>query len=178
MNSDCPVPSRRHDARHAAWVFLALLPALFARIDPLLVPPAGAVDRSAGLTLTLQLNNPTDRPDWIVLPARIEADYAYRGKHGRTQFSVDGARSATGVEVPAGEFRTVTLRLEGPLDTSADYVSLRLTQPSTNAIMFRQVPPGQPAAVAAAARPARVRTPMMVGDHMATSGSSLPPPVT
>ena len=125
----------------AAFLALVLLPlaSLHARIDLLLVPPERAVPPAAGLELTVYVNNPTDLPEEALLPLTVEADYASAQGPGRVTFTVIGGGAP--LRVPAMHRVTVKLRLDQPIDAKSGFVSLRLTDPASNAIMFEVTGP-------------------------------------
>ncbi len=123
---------------------LALLafatPALFARIDLLLVPPdndaAGEVAGEPGLKFTLCLNNPTAFNDTILLPLVIDATCSAGG--ARQSVQLEAIRPVTSyITVLAATRVDVELRLKTPLKGAGGFVSLRLDAPASNAIMFR-----------------------------------------
>ncbi len=150
-------PARLGRALRSMLVVLGLVSAaLEARIDVLLVPPGdGAVAATAGLPLKLHLNNPGSEAARIKLPALIEATYACGDHHGRAFFTLvdpppDNSHTYT---IGAADFAVITLRLTEPLQGGGAVVSLRLTHPASNVILFRRadVSPSRPAAVIAAA---------------------------
>lgn len=113
--------------------------ALHARVDLLLVPPESAVAAQRGLELTLHLNNPTERDETTHLPRDLVAHYASAAGHGRVRLSLADDRDEA-CHVPALTRRTIRLRLEESIPGPAGFVSLRLANPDTNAIMFELAP--------------------------------------
>jgi outer membrane phospholipase A len=132
-------------------LLLACLSALtlHARVDLLLVPPADKIGASAGQSFTLYVNNPTEKDETLVLPELLEADYASSAGHGRVLLSLINPSDAKRT-VRAMTRVTVPLRLAEPLKAGAGFVSLRLTHPASNPIMFEVLgnpttPGGKPA---------------------------------
>lgn len=118
----------------------ALVSTLCARVDLLLVPPTVPVTSTRDLELTLYLNNPTSRDDAIDLPETLFADYAsVDGHHHITLVVADSFGAHRPVK--AMTRAEVKLRVSEPLIGDSGFVSLRLTQPETNAIMFELAPP-------------------------------------
>ncbi len=135
-----------------ALTFALLLsaPVLFARVELLLVPPPEAVTGEAGLRFTLYLNNPTAFPGQIVLPRVLEAVCSSGGVRQRVQLEAVGDAKGV-IKVPAATRVTVDLRLKNAIvGASSGFVSLRLEEPESNAIMFELKPATPPAAVASA----------------------------
>ncbi len=137
----------------APFAATAARPDLAARIDLLLLPPAAAVAGVTGLELVVHLNNPTDRPETAQLPAQVEADYATELGPDRAVFAVVGG--ARTLVIPAMRRAEVRLRLLHALRATGGFVSLRLTAPPTNAIMFElsgpsPAPAAEPALLQAA----------------------------
>jgi outer membrane phospholipase A len=147
---------------------LALAP-LHARVDLLLVPPAGPVPAaSPGHELTLYANNPTDETDAVLrLPAVLTASYATKTSRGAVRFNVVRENAVPGATVTHDRdvvvitlkemsSQKITLRLLDALPATEGFVSLRLTNPESNTIMFEVVggsvapAPVTPAAVFAA----------------------------
>lgn len=105
------------------------------RIDLLLVPPAAPVSSPGELEITLYLNNPTNRDEAIDLPDTLTADYASSAGHHHVTLVI-ADRIGTHRAVPAMTRGEVKLRLASSLVSDGGFVSLRLTQPESNAIMF------------------------------------------
>lgn len=142
--------------RRLVPVLLLLLsaPLLSARIDVLLVPPAEAVIGEPGLRFTLYLNNPSPTPAQLVLPRVIEAICAVGGTRQRVQLEAVGDSSGV-IRIAAATRATVELRLKNTITgASSGFVSLRLEEPESNAIMFALKPAATPVPAAAPA-PAR-----------------------
>jgi outer membrane phospholipase A len=108
---------------------------LHARVDLLLVPPTEIIDASAGQTFTLFVNNPTEKDETLVLPALLEAEYGSSAGHGRVLLNLVNPSDAERT-VKAMTRLTVPLRLTEPLKAGTGFVSLRLTHPASNPIMF------------------------------------------
>ncbi|MDP3071457.1 MAG: phospholipase A [Opitutaceae bacterium] len=125
-----------------ALVCLAFSPALLARIDLLLVPPAEAVAGEAGLRFTLYLNNPTSFTDEILLPRVIAAICSSGEGRQRVQLEATGPELGL-VQVPARTRKTIELRLKQPLAGPGPFVALRLEAPASNMIMF-ELRPSEP----------------------------------
>ncbi|MBL9201127.1 MAG: phospholipase A [Opitutaceae bacterium] len=123
---------------------LVLVPALAARVDLLLVPPAEAVTGEPGLRFTLYLNNPTASPEEFLLPRVIAGVCSAGGVRQAVQFEAVGPEMGL-VQVPAATRRTIALRLKTALAGPGPFVSLRLEAPASNAIMFELRPPAEPA---------------------------------
>ena len=137
-------------------LFLALgASALHARIDLLLVPPDRPIVATPGCEFVVHLNNPTDRPEFAQLPKTVEADYASDRGRGRVTLEVVGG--ARELHVPAMRRLEVKLRLVDVLKAESGFVSLRISTPPTNAIMFELAGPTVPPPIAAAAAPPRSR---------------------
>jgi len=151
--------------RTFALLLLLFVPAGFlqARIDLLLVPPADAVTAGPGTELTLYLNNPTELAETMHLPREWFASYASDRGQGRVRL-VATSPVETECAVPPMSRRTVLLRMIDPIPGAAGFVSLRLTDPATNAIMF-EVLPAEPVAARSSASPAR-RPPLVPGRHL------------
>jgi outer membrane phospholipase A len=122
----------------------ALASTLCARVDLLLVPPTIPVASTRDFELTLYLNNPTSRDEVIDLPEMLPAVYASADGHHHTTLvladSLGGHR-----DVRAMTRAEVKLRLAEPLLGEPGFISLRLTQPETNAIMFELASSAAPA---------------------------------
>ncbi len=116
---------------------------LQARIDLLLVPPRDPVPGVRGVAFTLHLNNPTEFDETVVLPLRLEADYASSAGHSKVALVLANPNDARRI-VFAMTRVTIELRLAEPLKGAAGFASLRLTNPATNAIMF-ELDPAAPA---------------------------------
>jgi outer membrane phospholipase A len=124
---------------------------LGARVDLLLVPPVGPVEANPGHQLTLYVDNPTNQEDADVrLPTTITAVYATPTTRGVVRLTVVAADPASGavfntasgslvLKVPQMTSQTITLQLADALPVTEGFVSLRLTDPPTNTIMFRLV---------------------------------------
>ncbi|MBL9190255.1 MAG: phospholipase A [Opitutaceae bacterium] len=135
---------------------LACSPALLARIDLLLVPPAEAVTGEAGLRFTLYLNNPTAFAGEILLPRLIMATCS--AGDGRQQVQLEASGLELGlVQVPAYTRKTVQLRLKQALSGPGPFVSLRLNGLASNAIMFELKPAESRGDHPPAPRPASAR---------------------
>lgn len=132
----------------AALLLLALASVvpLRARIDLLLVPPEHAVTLAPGFEFTVHLNNPTDAPEIALLPAVVEAEYASQSGPGHLTLEVIGGNRTLSV---AAMHRTeIRLRVTQPIKAAGGFVSLRLINPVSNAIMFELAgvpPPAAPA---------------------------------
>ena len=146
------------------WAALIVVP-LGARVDLLLVPPVGSVEANQGQALTLYVDNPTNEEDADVrLPKTITAVYATPTTRGVVRLKVVAADLASGAvfnsarghlefKVPKMTSQAITLQLAEALPATEGFVSLRLTDPPTNTIMFKVV---KGAAVEASAAPAPV----------------------
>jgi len=155
----------------AAVFLLVFLPLATsrARVDLLLVPPEKPVPGKPGTEFTLYLNNPTDHDEIAFFPAEIGASYASSVGHGRVTLSlVDPHDIKRGV--PAMTRITVRMRLKEPIAGDAGFVSLRLTNPATNAIMFELDPnapaPVPPVETAPAPTPTAPSSPIVPGRHI------------
>jgi outer membrane phospholipase A len=129
---------------------LGIVASAQARVDLLLVPPVTSVTGQPGVEFTLYLNNPTEISEFAHLPVKVVADYATSTGHGRVRLALANPNDAD-VPVPPMSRKTILLRLEDPISGNGGFVSLRLTSPETNAIMFE---------LAAAAPPIAVRSPI------------------
>ena len=124
----------------AHWVvFLALAAAARAQFETLLVPPTEPVQAGQVMRVTLYLNNPTTVAATFKFPAAMEATFASPTEQ-RTQ-AVGSLEIAAGreIELLPMSFTRTTLTVTVP-DTLAGNVSLRLTEPRTNPILFVVVP--------------------------------------
>lgn len=151
--------------RSFALLLLLFVPGGFlqARIDLLLVPPAGAVTAGPGTELTLYLNNPTELAETMHLPREWFASYASERGQGRVRL-VATSPAESECAVPPMSRRTVVLQLIDTIPGAGGFVSLRLTDPATNAIMF-EVLPAEPVAARSSTSPAR-RPPLVPGRHL------------
>lgn len=131
---------------------LALTATANARVDLLLVPPAAPVASPHDLELTLYLNNPTNRDDAIDLPETLAADYASSDGHHHIVLAIADSLGTHRV-VRAMTRAEVKLKLAEPLLADTGFVSLRLRQPESNAIMFEM------AAIAVASNPSPASPP-------------------
>ena len=129
-------------------IFLVSAGSLRARLDLLLVPPERPVTVAPGFEFTVHLNNPTDVAELALLPDVVEADYASESGAGRLTLQVVGGSRT--MRVPPMRRVEVRLRVTQTINASGGFVSLRLTTPPTNAIMFELTGPSP----AAASRPA------------------------
>lgn len=126
----------------AIGLFLAVAAPLSARIDLLLVPPLHPVSATAGLQLTLYLNNPTEFMETVHLPAETMASYAVaNGGHGRVHVKLANPQDVLRVVRPMAR-QTVTIELAEDIRGTGDFLSLRLEDPVSNAIMVELAPPG------------------------------------
>lgn len=128
---------------------LGMLAPLRARVDLLLVPPAGPVVAGPGLELTLYVDNPTNEAAAeLRLPPVIEAVYASETLRGVVKFEVL-PKGAEGVVVKLAKMtsQTVTLRLMEELPHTTGFVTLRLTNPASNTIMFKRAAGAPPPVV-------------------------------
>jgi hypothetical protein len=125
--------------------FLVAAAVAHARVDVLLVPPPGPVSGNPGTEFTLHLNNATEFSAIEHLPAVIIAHYASATTRGRVRLELADPRTAIR-RVPAMSRDTVVLRLTEGIAGPGGFVSLRLTSPASNAIMFEQfaAPPAAP----------------------------------
>lgn len=146
--------------------------ALHARVDLLLVPPLDPVPGSAGVAFTLHLNNPTAIDETIVLPREIEAEYASDAGHGQITL-VLAHPSDVRREVRAMTRVTIELRLATPIEAHGPgFVSLRLTHPLSNAIMFEldpaapTPPPPSVDPLPSAPTPSEPRSPIAPDRHL------------
>lgn len=121
------------------------LASLHARVDLLLVPPLEAVPAVPGVAFTLHLNNPTEFHETVVLPLELEAEYASSAGHHHTTLLLANPHDARREVRPMSRV-TVELRLATALEGAPGFVSLRLTHPSSNAIMFEIDPAAPPPA--------------------------------
>lgn len=137
-----------------ALAFLAVAAAARARVDVLLVPPAGPVSGNPGTEFTLHLNNPTELPATEHLPAVLIAHYASATTRGRVRLEISDPRTAIRT-VPPMSRDTVVLRLTDGIAGPGGFVSLRLAHPASNAIMFEQTAAPPVAAGPAVATPAK-----------------------
>lgn len=128
--------------------------AVHASVNLLLVPPTGAVAGAAGLTFTLYVNNPTEVPEVVELPTTIKAEYASATGHGFVLLSLADPQKAQFTVAPMTR-QTVSLRMTEALNATAGFVSLRLSEPGSNAIMFELAS----TPLAASAAPAAVTSP-------------------
>lgn len=125
----------------AALLCLAFAPALSARIDLLLVPPAEAVTGEPGLRLVLYLNNPSPLAEDFKVTRYLHALYTSQTGHGRVLLEVVGLPDdEKTLNVPAASRRDLTLELKERIVSPANFVSLRLEYPETNPIMFEVRP--------------------------------------
>lgn len=155
--------------RLVTFLVLASLAALHARVDLLLVPPAEAIPGAVGAGFTLYLNNPTELDETFELPHEIIADYASSAGHDRVRLVLAHPGEAR-CHIPAMSRVTVRLELAEPLKGTAGFVSLRLTQPGTNAIMFALDPaaplPPPPIVPDVAAAPPSAPSAITPGQHL------------
>lgn len=118
--------------------FLAAAAAtLHARIDLLLVPPEKPVLVAPGFEFTVHLNNPTGAAEVAMIPALVEAEYASEFGPGTLTLEVVGGGRT--LEIPAMRRAEFRLRVKQPITAKGGFVSLRLTTPPTNAIMFELI---------------------------------------
>jgi outer membrane phospholipase A len=130
----------------AALACLVVTAVAAARVDLLLLPPAAPVSGNPGTEFILHLNNPTERAVAEHLPAVITAQFASATGSGRVR--LEPVDPPAGVRtVPAMSRATVVLRLADAITGPGGFVSLRLTTPVSNAIMFEHRP--EPTGVAA-----------------------------
>lgn len=151
----------------AFLLVLASTAALQARVDLLLVPPDAPVDGKPGVAFTLYLNNPTELAETAHLPAEFVALYASRAGHGRVRLRLDHPGDTERAVAPMSR-ETVVLRLDEPIPGGDGFVSLRLANPSTNAIMFALASPAPAVAGDAVADSAADghRRPIIPGRHL------------
>ena len=140
----------------ALLLILVLSLPLAARVDFLLLPPAESPATGVGQELVLCVDNPTADPDDDVrLPGTIVGTYATATTRGTVRLSavapgagVELPRSSVLLKLPAMTSQRVTLRLVDALPATDGFVSLRLSEPATNAVMFR-LAKGEPVTAAA-----------------------------
>lgn len=132
--------------RISGMLFLGIVASAQARVDLLLVPPATSVTGEPGVEFTLYLNNPTEITETAHVPVKVIADYATSTSHGRVRLALVNPSEAE-QPVPPMTRKTILLRLEDTIAGDGGFVSLRLTSPETNAIMFELSNPGSPIAV-------------------------------
>ncbi|MEO5958373.1 MAG: hypothetical protein ABIZ49_01045, partial [Opitutaceae bacterium] len=120
------------------WLIAAALASgagLQARVDLLLVPPTAEVSGKPGTEFTLYLNNPTEFDGYVKLPDPLIAEYAAVGRHDRVRLRPADGRTEERM-VAARTRVKVTLVLADEIRSEEKFVSLRLTEPVTNAMMF------------------------------------------
>jgi outer membrane phospholipase A len=106
----------------------------------LLVPPAGPVSGEAAIEFTLYLNNSTDRPETVYLPVELVASYATPSTGTRRATLALVNPSDVRRNVPPMSRQTIVLRLTKAIPGGGGFVSLRLDEPLTNAVMFELAP--------------------------------------
>ena len=109
--------------------------ALSARVDLLLVPPPMPVPTQAGLEAILYLNNPTNVDEIVYLHPQLVAEYATGDRHDRVRLRLADPAD-TQRRVPAMTRQTVLLILDEDIKDTSRFISLRLMDPLTNAVMF------------------------------------------
>lgn len=130
--------------RVLVWLVLAAATTLHARIDLLLVPPELPVTVGPGFEFIVHLYNPTEAAEVAMVPAVVEADYASESGPGSLTLEVVGGSRT--LHLPAMRRASMRLRVTQPLKATGGFVSLRLTLPASNAIMFELTgPPPTPA---------------------------------
>ena len=118
------------------WALLCLCAsALHARVDLLLVPPALPVPTKAGLEFILYLNNPTGVDEIAYLQPLLVAEYATGDRHDRVRLRLADPAD-TQRRVPAMTRQTVRILLDEEIKDAGRFVSLRILDPQTNAVMF------------------------------------------
>lgn len=157
--------------KFAALLLLGVWPiaVLQARVDLLLVPPEQPVAGDA-VELTLYLNNPTDLDETVFLPREFTADFAGATGHRRVVLTLANSSGAQRA-VPARSRVTLKLKPQHSFPgDDAGFVSLRLTQPATNAVMFEiaGTPSPIPAhdAASTAPAPSEPESPIVPGPHL------------
>jgi outer membrane phospholipase A len=153
--------------KFAALLLLGVWPiaVLRARVDLLLVPPErpAAVD---AVELTLYLNNPTDLNETVFLPREFTADFASATGHRRVVLRLADSGDSPRA-VPARSRVTLKLKSQQPFSADdAGFVSLRLTQPATNSVMFEIARAAAPIPAPTAPAPAEAQPPLVPGRHL------------
>ena len=118
-----------------ALLSLGVVGVLHARVDLLLVPPLQAVPPEPGVELILYLNNPSAVDEFAYLPEEMFADYATGERHDRLKLRLVNAADTRRI-VRARTREVVKLALAEPIRDAGRFVSLRLDDPQTNAIIL------------------------------------------
>ncbi|MEO7600157.1 MAG: phospholipase A [Opitutus sp.] len=116
-------------------VWILAVSALRAAPEALLVPPSGPVQAGKPVRLTLYLNNPTTESTEFVLPAAMQAVLVSVHELRTIQVTPVAGTSALPITLGPMSFTQVTVTLPLP-DTLDGNVSLRISDPESNAVMF------------------------------------------
>lgn len=108
---------------------------LWAAPEALLVPPENAVQAGTVMRVTLFLNNPSTEVSEFILPAGMQAELV--STYERRTLAIVPEGMATGTPLPLGPMSFTRVILAVPLpDTLEGNVSMRISDPETNAVMF------------------------------------------
>ena len=111
------------------------LSAAYAAPEALLVPPTVAAEAGQPVRLTLFLNNPTTEATDFVVPAEMEAELVSTHEQRTVKVSPDMGATTGVVKLGPMSFTQVAVTLTLP-DTLDGNVSLRISDPESNAVMF------------------------------------------
>ena len=123
----------------SAAVYLLLFGALQAAPEALLVPPTEAARAGETLHFTLFLNNPTTESSEFVLPAAMQATLVSTREQRTVTVRPDGIPAGEKIPLAPMSFKRVGVSVVLP-DTLEGNVSMRISDPDSNAVMFAVVP--------------------------------------
>ena len=120
-------------------IYLMFWSGTHAAPDALLVPPNEVVEAGSSLRLTLFLNNPTTEIAEFVLPVPMHAELV--SPHEQRTIEVAPVVALVGNSIALGpmSFTQITVTTTLP-DTLEGNVSLRITNPPSNSVMFAVTP--------------------------------------
>jgi outer membrane phospholipase A len=132
-------------------VGLILVNLLHAAPEALLVPPVDAAHAGKVLRISLFLNNPSTESTEFLLPIPMQAELVSKYEQRTVPVLPVGTPSGSAIPLEPMSFARVEMTIMLP-DTLEGNVSLRITDPESNAIMFTVTP-----AVAVRATPGAVK---------------------
>ncbi|HTO04502.1 MAG TPA: phospholipase A [Opitutus sp.] len=127
---------------HTFWraaVGLIFFNGLWAAPEALLVPPENAVQAGTVMRLTLFLNNPSTEVSEFVLPAHMQAELVSAHEQRTLAVVPEGTSAGTPLSLEPMSFTRVIVAIALP-DTLEGNVSMRISDPESNAVMFGVLP--------------------------------------